>query len=303
VFTFSSPLEVRRGAAAAAFLTLPKGVTFSGVLPRYNIPAGTVWIASSQFSSSAPPDTFVGIRIKSGQLNAGVLAAVADPLVIPADATVTLTIVPDPASEPGPATGPGLDAANAQATLPASASFVFGPSGITSIDAEPAALTAYGTTVHLTKSASAASYDAAIRQILIPFTPDTATFSIISVTSPAFVPKGSAKITLAAWAFPTTQAAAVSAGATAATGTIALVVDAGLSVTWPGLIQGPVDVNKAYVEFDGDLLFVFAPTASNLRASQTFELWKDAELQTRCRLDAKFTRPFPLSLLSLSSRC
>jgi hypothetical protein len=298
VFTFSSPLEVRRGAAVTAFLTLPQGVTVSGILPRYNIPAGSVWIASSQFTSAAPPNTFVGIRIKSGQLNAGALAALADPLVIPADATVTLTIVPDPASQPGPASGPGLDATNAQAAFPASVSFVFAPSGITSIDAEPAVLTAYGTTVHLTKSAADASYDAAIRQILIPFTPDTATFSIASVASTAFLPKGSATVTSAAWAFPPTQASAVFAGATAATGTLALVVENGLAVTWPGLIQGPVDLNKAYFEFDGDLLFVFAPSASNLRANQTFELWNDAELQTRCRLDAKYTRPFPLSLLS-----
>src|SRR5262249_40832863 len=156
------------------------------------------------------------------------------------------------------------------------------PSGITSIDAEPAVLTAYGTTVHLTKSLAAASYDAVIRQILIPFTPDTATFPVTSVASTAFLLQGSATVASAAWAFPTTQAAAVSAGATASTGTLALVVEAGLVVTWPGLIQGPVDLNKAYIEFDGDLLFLFAPAASNLRANQTFELWNDAELQTRC---------------------
>ena len=298
VFTFNSPLEVRRTGAADDFLVLPKGVTVSPISNRYDIPPGTIWIASSQFSPSAPANTFVGIRIKSGQMIIEGLAGLADPLIIPQAAAVTLTCALDPPSQPGPVTGPGVDATNAAATFPANASFVFGASGITSISTDAASLTAYGSTIRLTRNAIAASYDGAIGQVLIPFTPDTTSLNVASVSSTAFQPAGSAPIAAAAWGLVSTPASAASAGATSGTGSLVLITETGLTATWSGLIQGPAYLNKAYLEFDGRLLLLFAPAASNLRANQTFELWNDGVLPGRCRLDARYTKPFPLALLS-----
>ena len=298
VFTFSAPLEVRRAGSAADFLVLPKGVTVAAIANRYHIPAGTVWIASSQFSASAPANTFVGIRIKSGQLTVAGVAGLADPLIVPKAAAVTLTIVTDPSSQAGTASGPGADATNAAATFPANASFVFGASGITSITADAASVEAYGSTIHLTRAATAPSYDGAIGQIFIPFTPSPTTFHIASVSSTAFQPAGSVPITLAGWAFATTPASTVSAGATAGTGTLALILQTGLTASWPGLVQGPIYLNKAYLEFDGSQLLVFAPAASNPRASQTFELWNDSVLQGRCQVNARYDKAFALMLLS-----
>ena len=297
VYTFNTPLEVRRAGSSADFLVLPKGVTASAILNRYHIPAGTVWIASSQFTPSAPANTFVGIRIKSGQLTVAGLGGVADPLIVPAGAAVTLAIVTDPSSVTGPASGPGADATNAAATFPANASFVFGASGITSITADAASLKAYGATVHLTRTTAAASYNAAIGQVLIPFAANQTTFQVTSVSSANYQPAASAPVTAAAWAFATTPAATVSAGAGAGTGSLALILQPGLTATWPGLVQGPINLNKAYLEFDGSQLLLFAPAASNPRANQTFELWNDM-LQGRCEVDARYNHPFGLILLS-----
>jgi hypothetical protein len=297
VFTFSSPLEVQRAGAGVDFLILPMGVTASGILNQYQIPPGTVWIGSSQITPSAPPNTFVGIRIKSGQLIVAGLGGLANPLIIAPNEIVTLIIVPDPASQPGPASGPGTDAANAQATFPATATFVFGPSAVVSISAEPASVTAYGTTSHLSRNAVVPFYDNAVGQILIPFTPDQAALNIVSVSSQTFQPTGSASIALAAWGFVTTTASSASAGAVSGAGALVLVTQSGLTATWPGLVQGPVYLGKAYLEFDGNLLFLIA-TAANLRATQSFELWNDSVVQSRCRLDANYSKPFPLALLS-----
>lgn len=298
VFTFSKPLEVRRAGAAADFLVLPAGVTVTGLANRYHIPAGTVWIASAQFTPSAPPATFVGLRVKSGTMTVAGLGGPADPLIVPAAAKVTLALVPDPSAPAGPAAGPGLDATNARADFPANVSFIFGPAGITAIGAEPAILKAYGSTIHLTRGAAPATYDAVVAQVLIPFAPDAAALAIAAVASPAFVPAGSAPITAAAWGFAVTPAAVVAAGATAGTGSLVVVATAGLSATWPGLAQGPVPLGGAYLEFDGSLLILFAPAASNLRANQSFDLWNDRALAGRCRLDVRYTRTFPFGLLS-----
>jgi hypothetical protein len=243
-FTFSNPLEVRRSGASNDFLVLPKGVTGSGISQRYSIPAGTIWIASQQFAPQAPANTFAGIRIKSGVLTIAGVGGLADPLIIAADAAVTLTIVRDPSSQSGPATGPGLDATNAAANFPVSASFVFGASGIESISAEGASVTAYGSTIQLTRNANAALWDSAIGQILIPFTADKTGFSIAAVSSSSFQPAGTATIAQAAWAFAVTPAGTVSAGATAGTGALAIVVQAGLTATWPGLAEGPFNSIK-----------------------------------------------------------
>ena len=298
VFTFNSPLEVRRSGVATDFLVLPQGVTASPFANRYEIPAGTVWIASPQLNPDAPPDTFVGIRIKSGQMTVAGLVSLEDPVIVPAAETVSLTIVLDPPSNEGPVAGPGVDATNAAATFPANASFVFAAAGITSITADAASITAYGTTVHLSRNAAGASYDGTVGQILIPFTPDVNSLHIAAVSSTIYQPSGSADITAAAWGFATTRASAVSAGATSGTGSLVLIAQGGLTATWFGLIQGPVYLDKTYLEFDGSLLLLFAPAAYNSRANQTFELWNDSGLPGRCRLDAGYTRPFPLGLLS-----
>jgi hypothetical protein len=299
VFTFAVPLEVRRAGAAADFLILPKGVTAPPfLLHRYRIPPGTVWIASSQFSKSAPSDTFVGIRVKSGELTVPGVAAPAEPLVVPSGSTVTLTIVPDPPSQAGPAASPGLDAANAQATFPASATFVFGPSGIESIAAEAASVNVYGATIQLSRIALAAIYDGAVNQILIPFTPEPVTLNIASVASPAFQPAGSGSIVLAAWGLTIAQSSTVTAGPAAGAGALVLIIQAGLTATWPGLIQGPMALNKAYISFDGETLLIFAPVASNTRAHQSFELWNDSALPGRCVLNARYNKPLAFTLLS-----
>jgi hypothetical protein len=298
VFTFSSQLEVRRTVSADDFLILPKGVKVSAIVDRFQIPAGTVWIAASQFSPSAPDASFVGIRVKSGQMTIAGVTGFTDPLIVPLGATVTLTIEPDPLSQAGPASGSGEDATNAAATFPVSATFVFGAAGITSITAGVAAVTAYGSTVHLTRNGTVPSYDAVIGQILVPFDPDLANFNIASVASTAFQPSGAGAITTAAWAFTPTPASTVSAGATAGTGTLALVLQNGVTATWPGLDGGSVSLDQTYLEFDGSQLLLFAPAASGARVGQTFQLWNDSVLQGRCEVDVRYSKAFVLALFS-----
>jgi hypothetical protein len=135
-----------------------------------SIPAGSIWIAARLFSAGAPDGSFAGIRIKSGTLTiSGHSNIQNDVLVVPPNEAVTLKVMLDTPATGGPATGPGAEAAQAKATLPATATFVCTAAKMQRVDTENASISLYGEALTFTRNQVDPVYDAGLRQMLVPF--------------------------------------------------------------------------------------------------------------------------------------
>ena len=192
---------ITRAGAATPALVLPLALPAEPLPTTIPVGAGTLWIAAQLLAPAAPAGGYAGIRISGGQaVFSATAAAVAGGLQLAAPVTLTLTVQPDPGpAGPLGSGAPGADGGAVVAQMPASVTIEFTSAGASVTAAGDASLTAYGTTVALHRQAAAAVWEAAIGQLLIPFTPQPASFAVASVLSILCVPSGTAPIAGAAW--------------------------------------------------------------------------------------------------------
>lgn len=303
VFPVSQRLGVRRGEQGPDFLLLPfttlRRLRRAAARLNLNLPAGTVWIAARQLSAAAPAGSYAGVRIRGGSLGVdGPAHFSGDRLVLEAGATVTLRITLDPPSAAdGPDTGPGSEAAHADAVLPATASFVFTPGGAREIETADASLSVYGSEFSLRRNRRPPVYDAILRQVLIPMAPTPGRLDIGETQSELFTPSGAARIARAAWGLPVAETTPGALGEAAGAGFLVLSVADGLHATWQGLAGGPVSITRADILVDGISLQLLAHQAAGFRSSQSFQLWQEAS-GARSSLEIAFRKEFRLWFFS-----
>jgi hypothetical protein len=321
-------LRFERSPGAAPFLVVPVSVIvrYDALLGPHHPPpvefdlaAGSVWIQSRQLASGAPADGFTGLRIKGGtiRLSAPPVIGPGGAVVVPPSVTVTLSLTLDP---PAAATGsgPGADAREATAGLPATVRFVFTAAGARLDHADPARMVAYGCEVSLNVTGAAPSFVSAFNLIAFAATPGVPAFSVGGVASTTFVPAGSAPIQSGAWTVPVATVDPSHLGQASGAGALAVNLAPGLKATWLG--QGrPAALGGCVINVDTQSLAIGAiaaegdgvlldPKLGNSPADRLALSWRapfplvfvslaagEEILWTEARLDASFAKPAELN--------
>ena len=245
--SFASCASLSAAPAACLFLVVPVSVivrhdALLGPHPsdfRSSLisPPAASGSRSRQLASGAPADGFTGLRMqrrnhpaeRSGPARAG--AAL---VVVPPSVTVTLSLTLDPPSA-ATGSGPGADASEATAGLPATVRFVLTGSRLRLDHADPARMVAYGCEVSLNVTGAAPSFVSAFNlDRLCGHAGRSHLFGRRCGLHVTFVPAGSAPIQSGAWTVPGRDSRSLASGQASGAGALAVNLAPGLKATWLG---------------------------------------------------------------------
>jgi hypothetical protein len=291
VFRPIRQVSIVRAPQTAPFLLVPLRGFLIGASTDYILPAGSIWILSRVLTPSAPAGAYSGLRIKGGRLRLSSAPTVSGlTLTTVASARVTLELELDPAASAPPAASPGKDAIASTVTVSPHVVFVFTAAGGTLRSADDAALKAFGAAFTLARKTGAASFDATINRVLLPFSCEPGDFVVGSSQSPLCTIAGKAPITAAAWALPIAIAPPAQLGAAAGAGALALYTGPGLQSNWRGR-KGPlVALGPSIVFAEVNRLAVIAQSAKGPGSTETLRLWKTGSPNAEVRLRFDRTR-------------
>jgi hypothetical protein len=313
---FFHQVSVVRGPANLIVLTIPQLGLLLQASDHYDLPQGSLWIRSQLITPSAPAGAFTGMGILGGTITLSASATIiAGAIQVPPGATLTLQITLDsPASGPISGFGPGGDARDAIIKAPDKATFVLPPGNLGEfVAASDASCEVYGTKVALKfTTPSVATFESALNRILIPFQFKPALFSIATLRSDLFRPKGEAPIEEAAWAFsvtlPDSTSGPQSLGDAVRASALVIVTSTSLTADWPGL-EGRAGgspqarLSRTLLLVEPGRLAVTAMTVDARRSAQTLELWRESGsiAGRRSTIDLTFDRSFILRFNANSS--
>lgn len=324
IFAIVRQVSLVRAPSSTPLLTLPLRGFALGPATSYELPAGSVWILSRALSAAAPAGAYSGVRIKKGRLRLSSAPTIAGlTLTIPNGTRVALELELDPPASTAPAATPGQDAHASRVKVPETATLVFTAAGGVLHAAGDASLKVFGAAFALQRKSAAATYEASLNRVLLPFDSNPVDLAIASSQSKLFEVEGSAKVTLSAWALPVAVVEATQLGHASGAGALVLGTDAGLHATWRGLATNPgsrVALGPTFLLAETDRVVIVA-AANGVAATQSLRLWEipnpghaeirlsfervrlrfeslagklDAVLVT-CALEAAVDRPVPVS--------
>ncbi|WP_336215989.1 hypothetical protein [Nonomuraea sp. LPB2021202275-12-8] len=259
----------------------------------YTFGRGSIWIEATRLVGGTPG--WVGLRVESGTITFDHSPVrhgnrlVSDPFV-----RSVLKVRLDAIDAVPPGAGPGQDGGHASAARPTTAEFHFGITGAYLIRAGGGSLTAYGSTVTMSRSEEQDPWrpwptDA----ILVPYQPDQAELTPVDVRSNLLRPTGTWHITAAGWLLPTSLVTDPDElGEAADAGAMALVFDKGLDATWPGLEAGRYTASQAVLAVDSQELAMACYGSTPPIAHQKLALWHDTAIELR------YKRRFQLQYVS-----
>jgi hypothetical protein len=267
-------MAIIRKGDSAPFLTLPLlGIAAPNIV-EYNLPAGSVWMLAKLFTADAPAGGYAGTRIKKGKLHLSAAPIVSgDNLLIPAGATVSLTLTLDPDTSAPGSSEPGVDAIEARAKLPAEVTFAFSPTGGSLTVAQKAGAKAFGAEVAMRYGAGPVTYDSRINRILFPFVHRPDEFAVGSSKSDLFKVKGTAPIEQAGWALAVSTAAAQNLGKASGGGAISISLGTGLQARWDGLHGVHSDLGACVVMVEPNRVALVAEGARAPGSTTRVKLW------------------------------
>ena len=176
--------------------------------------------------------------------------------------------------------GPGADARASLVTTPAQITLTFTATGGVLSAASDATLTAFGTTLKLTRQPIAAHYDALFGRVDFPFLPDQSSFAIAASHSTLAIFGGAASIFGAAWSLPLTIGTPGSLGTAAGAGGLALGLNPGLNMHWSGR-DAPAECGFCVLMAEPGLLAVGGLGARAVNVAQAIALWGQSTLTVR----------------------
>ncbi len=207
IFSVVRQVVFVRSKGGVPFLTLPlvdsifSKTSFSGT--GLNLGPGSVWFASKQLALNAPVNGYTGLRIKGGTLTfSQVMSAVGSEVIVPPGVTCTLKLKLDPPATPDGSIGPGVDAREAKASVPAEVVLIFTGLGATIQKASKASIDVYGSAIKLSLVDGTPTFVPNLNRIFVTFKTDINQFAVVNRRSTMFMPDGKASITGAAWALP-----------------------------------------------------------------------------------------------------
>jgi len=224
-----------RVAGGVPFMTLPIETVIQLPVPRFHVPAGSVWFASQLLDPSAPGSSWTGLQVAGGTLTfSGPVTGTADEIVVPAAVTVVLTADTE-SQAPGTGAGPGQNARDARVEVPAHFRLSIGASTEFAVaPADTARLLAFGFDTMLAPANGPVSYDPDLNILVVPLAAQISPFTVNSVRATAFSIAGTAPVAAAGWGLPVAVTDPATLGDASGTGSLLLRLDAGLTGTWLG---------------------------------------------------------------------
>jgi hypothetical protein len=260
-----------RSPGAAPFLSVPlEGLHITG--SGFTLPAGSIWIACRELAPASPTGSYTGLRIRGGVLAFSQnLTGSGNEIVVPLAVTCALSLDLDPGTAPsGP--GAGEDARLATADVPRKVTFVFSSAGGKIQSVGKAKVSVYGSSANVDPTTNPPTYVASVARIFVPAQTVVNSFSVTDVRSDEFQPSGTAPLDAAAWALPVAVVSPDSLGNAAGAGGLALVLKAGLTLTWKSQ-STPVPAGPVMLIVDAGVISVVALTAQGLGTSEIIPLW------------------------------
>lgn len=241
--------------------------------------AGSAWLPSGLLVPGRPANEYVGVKIKGGSLSLNVQPqSQGQSLIVSGAWKATLQLnldPPAPGATVGSASGIGIDAANAKATLPTTLTLAFGTGGPTSVTLTDSNLDAYGNAVTLKRSAAAAFHDDATRSIVVPCTASLNAFSFAQQKSKLLACGPDAPVVQAGWSVVTTVAATPDQlGQANGAGALWLELGSGLSAKWSAQ-PSPVKLAKLKLQLAPGIISIVAELSID-PVAQDFLLWEEA---------------------------
>jgi hypothetical protein len=203
LFTVSLPFSF--GTPASPFAVFPiREFLFPPPSPSHlSLGAGSVWFLANLLSPTLPGGSFTGFAITGGTLDSSApLSFENGTYVVPAGATLTVTVSLAPATSPVNSGGVGADSAAAVFTPPPNVTISFQQSGAVFDVVADASAQAYGSTVLLHWNQQSPVQVTGLPVVLVPCDPSSANFVFQTVHSTLFAPSGASPITRAGWALP-----------------------------------------------------------------------------------------------------
>jgi hypothetical protein len=271
-----------------------------GVISRfrqatYTLEAGSLWVRADLLAADAPPKSYIGLRIQSGQI---VLSQppqnIQGKLTIPHGATCSLSLQLSPSPETN-ASRPTNDAASAKLQLPRNFSFHFSQQERAIDVVGRSGWMLYGQQLTFEWDGQQhPRYDATLKGVLIALNSRSDELSAQTSRSPFAQVSGSAVIQQAAWLLPVAVIDVNQPTAAGGNGGLAVQGNSTLSLTWRGLRNGPVFLPQPWIVLFPGLLLIVDLQASNLYATQRFYLWQDADSPYRSSVEIQYADSFPL---------
>jgi len=199
-------------------------------------------------------------------------------LVVPAGATLTITVTLSPVSSPANPGSTGADAAAAVFTPPAEVSIRFQQSGAAFEAVSASRAQAYGLTVNLDWNKETPVRVDGLPVVLLPCNASASSFAFQSVDSTLFVPSGTGSISPAGWALPMAATSVTSLPEAAGPGTGLFEFAKGAFIQ-TAVEPAAVPITVGLVEIGTGFLYVLI-TGEAKPATTTYQLWPPAAPST-----------------------
>jgi hypothetical protein len=253
----------------------------------------SLWVRANLIAADAPPRTFIGLRVAEARL--AFEPAVKEGggrLTLPPNGTCEMHL--KFSTEKSKGRRQDVEAAGSM-NAPSSASLRLAKGAIVLSDVAKARWELHGEKIGLTwNDAARAKYEPLLQAVAIPLETATREFKA-GRSNPRFaVFEGSGRLVDAAWILPVAGIDTAKPTEASGNGGLALRINSELTLSWPGLRDGPVRLPNPWVALFPGMLLVIDPAASNLYANQRFRLWKDAESNFRSELKLRYTDSFAL---------
>ncbi|MEA2600136.1 MAG: hypothetical protein QOF89_1128 [Acidobacteriota bacterium] len=265
---------------------------------RYQLGRSSFWIRADLLSSGAPAGTYVGLRITGGQL---VFTPppidMAGKLTIPAGGRCAVQLDLEAPAVPAAGGGQaGIDDASSELTLPVTFSFTLAAGHDTVTQLGEASWTLYGQRIDFNRRPGPApTYEPQLLSVLIPLSASVPEIEIGVPESPFAAVAGRARIHRAGWALPVATIDVANPIEAAGIGGLAVQTDAGLTLDWRGLREGPVRLPSPWIALAPGLLLITDTHAANRYAHQTLRLWKDEDSRFRSTLALRYSDSFAVT--------
>lgn len=265
---------------------------------QHTLVKSSVWIRADLFAPGAPAGGYVGLRVEGGKLQFSVNPVNAGgKLTMPAGSmcSVELQVSPSPAAPAAPGQA-GRHAAEAVLKTPDAFSFELKAGHAKPTKVDRAAWKVHDVEMDFESEPTAApSFEPLLQSVVIPMTTLQTRFRTREMTSPFAALAGKARILRTGWTLPVSIIDVNNPTEAAGSGGVAIQTDKGLTLSWRGLREGPIQLRKPWIAGGPGLIVIIDPEASNIYAHQRFLLWKDADSKFRSQMDLRYTDSFSVA--------
>jgi len=299
-------IHFSNSSAPAILLPLKLSIFFSSQKSSYSLGKGSIWIRSDLFAPGTPPNTYVGLKVKGGEINfSQPVTVVNDQVVVPLTASMDLELELDPVQDTSTYNeSSGSDVRNSSIELPSSCQFAVTATSLVVNEIEGGQWKIYHDARSFSFQNGTADYSPLLDHILIDFETDLNSFTVeaAELDSKIISLEGEAPVIQAAWALPLTTLSNPSGPVpdAAGTGAWALEIGQGIFAHWFGLDEGPVDLRDSWMVLEPGQFDWVSPTAGNIYAQQSYELWPNESTHYYAKAHLQYSKEFPFRYQAMS---